>query len=457
MVGILPGVILSLSFEPAGLWFCAPIAFALFFRGLKRTLHPNRFVFLFTFTFNAIVLYWTGKYVGSTPWILLSLLQTLFYLPIALIYSKTRSLYLLIPAFITLDFLRSIAPFGGFGWTQVAFSQADAPYVNLVGVGGVALLTFCVLSLALLITDRPKFFILPVLLLLISPQLLHNEVSSDDPLNFAAVQGNTPSVGLDFNGRAKAVFDLHVRESLKIDKEIDLIIWPENAADIDPLVNVSMQDDVAEITRQKSSPLLMGAVLNSREGLENAAILFSEDGKVSSIYVKRHLTPFGEYMPLRSLAEFVSPYASSVSDFTPGSDLVIHNLEGEALSSVICYEIIDNQIVREAAKNSRAIIVLTNSATFAGTAESAQQLAITRIRAIESSRQMVSVSTVGISALIDQNGQVLSQTDENVAQILYGSVAFSDAKSFANRLGGWATPLVLGLSCVLAWVYRNRR
>ena len=127
------------------------------------------------------------------------------------------------------------------------------------------------------------------------------------------------------------------------------------------------------------------------------------------------------------------------------------------MSSVICYEIIDNQIVREAAKNSRAIIVLTNSATFAGTAESAQQLAITRIRAIESSRQIVSVSTVGISALIDQNGQVLSQTDENVAQILYGSVAFSDAKSFANRLGGWATPLVLGLSCLLAWAYRKRR
>jgi apolipoprotein N-acyltransferase len=103
------------------------------------------------------------------------------------------------------------------------------------------------------------------------------------------------------------------------------------------------------------------------------------------------------------------------------------------------------------------MIVLTNSATFAGTAESAQQLAITRIRAIESSRQIVSVSTVGISALIDQNGHVLSQTDENVAQILYGSVAFSDAKSLANRLGGWATPLVLGLSCVLAWVYRKRR
>ena len=89
------------------------------------------------------------------------------------------------------------------------------------------------------------------------------------------------------------------------------------------------------------------------------------------------------------------------------------------------------------AGSSKALIVQTNSATFANTAESAQQLAITRIRAVEHSRAILSVSTVGISALIDNNGRVLSQTSENRKEFLVGDLLLNTNKTFIDRLMQW--------------------
>jgi apolipoprotein N-acyltransferase len=161
-------------------------------------------------------------------------------------------------------------------------------------------------------------------------------------------------------------------------------------------------------------------------------------------------------MPLRNLAELVSPYASSVIDFNSGTELALHNISGHPIAPIICYEIINDGIVREAANNSSAIIVQTNSATFANTPESAQQLAITRIRAVEHSREILSVSTVGISAFIDNNGVVKSQSAENVSTLLAGDLKLSETKTLADRLGGVAPLLVLMTAIFLA-IFSSRR
>ena len=91
-------------------------------------------------------------------------------------------------------------------------------------------------------------------------------------------------------------------------------------------------------------------------------------------------------------------------------------------------------------------MVQTNSATFANTAESAQQLAITRIRSIEHARYAVSVSTVGISAIIDTNGLVLESTKENVAASINGAVALNATRTIYDRIGEFAWVLVLIIS-----------
>jgi apolipoprotein N-acyltransferase len=161
-------------------------------------------------------------------------------------------------------------------------------------------------------------------------------------------------------------------------------------------------------------------------------------------------------MPLRKLAEFVSPYAKSVNDFKPGQGFVSHEIDGYQVAPIICYEIINDGLVRESANRSGAIIVQTNSATFANTAESAQQLAITRIRAVEHSREILSVSTVGISAFIDNNGAVISQTPENISTSISGDLKISYHQTLADRLGGVAPLLVLFASLIFAIGMRKR-
>jgi apolipoprotein N-acyltransferase len=102
-------------------------------------------------------------------------------------------------------------------------------------------------------------------------------------------------------------------------------------------------------------------------------------------------------------------------------------------------------LVQSAAENSEALIAQTNSATFAGTSESAQQLNITRLRAQENAREIVSVSTVGISAHIDINGNILTRTQENVAAALSGDARGNTSQTIANSLGGYAPLLVIFL------------
>jgi apolipoprotein N-acyltransferase len=207
---------------------------------------------------------------------------------------------------------------------------------------------------------------------------------------------------------------------------------------------------ISSLISDLDTPLLAGVVLNQNGAPANASVLYSPNSSENSTYIKRYLTPFGEYMPLRSLAELVSPYAKSVVDFQPGDRFVPHNINGNRIAPIICYEIINDGIVREAALKASGFIVQTNSATFANTSESAQQLAITRIRAVEHSREILSVSTVGISAFIDNNGDVKSQTNENISALLAGDLAMTDAKTFADRLGGVAPLLVLLTSLIFA-------
>jgi apolipoprotein N-acyltransferase len=162
-------------------------------------------------------------------------------------------------------------------------------------------------------------------------------------------------------------------------------------------------------------------------------------------------------MPLRGIAEYISPFAASVVDFKPGSELVTHAVADADLGPILCYEIINDRLVAEMSLNSDALIVQTNSATFAGTSESRQQLAITRIRAVENSRSILSVSTIGISAFIDSNGKVTQETNENVQAALTGDLILNDHHTFANKWGGAVKIAILILFLLLGLTsYRKR-
>ena len=247
--------------------------------------------------------------------------------------------------------------------------------------------------------------------------------------------GHHPELGLDFNARAKQVFNNHLiqtRIALAENREVDFIVWPENAVDVDPYTN----QDVYEELESFEKPLIIGAIVGKGENLRNTSILWGD--KSQDIYVKQHLTPFGEYIPLRSLAKKISPLVNQVNDFSPGNGQKIFTIGTARIAPVICFELVDDDILAKAATSSNLLVVQTNSATFGTSAESAQQLSITRIRAIEHSRNVVSVSTTGISAVIDFNGKVLKQTSMGTAEHVFADVGLIEQSSPRDRYGDWA-------------------
>ena len=394
-----------------------------------------------------MTLWWAGKYVGLPPLLFLALLHGLFYLPIGLLGRYTKNILWFIPALLAIEELRSVFPFGGFSWMRIAFSQADAPYASVMAVGGALLLSAWVLAIAAMLAKFRRSFAIPLLLIIVAPLLLNNSYSSQERISFVGIQGNTPSVGLTFNDRAEAVFNLHLAESKKAELSgVDVIIWPENAIDVDPFANARVRSSLESLTSSLNVPLIAGAITRQSGQLENVSLMYNESGEVVSYYSKQYLTPFGEYIPLRSVARLVSPYVDDVADFSVGERVDNHVVNNFELAPVICYELLSDSIVQSAARGSEAIIAQTNSATFAGTSESAQQLNITRLRAIENAREIVSVSTVGISAHIGINGEVLSRTQENVSAELLGDVRSNTSRTIANNLGGFAPALVLFLS-----------
>lgn len=448
----------SAAFAPIGIWYLGVIGYSLFLKKISNSQRPVWQAFAFGLIYNSIVLYWSGKYVGALPWLLLSLLQALFYIPVGVVAKRWNSIWWTIGALLLMEELRSIFPFGGFGWTRIAFSQIDSPGEGILPYGGVLALSALTLIFAALISKIRIGNIVKVVLILIGLSLLPGNPQGSGSVKLLAIQGNTPSVGLDFNSRAQAVFNLHRDATYKFANEShDAIIWPENAIDIDPNGHPNVAADIEKLTRDKRAPLIAGVVLKKEGSPVNASVMYNSVSGAVSTYLKRGLTPFGEYMPLRGLAEMISPYAQTVEDFKAGDELVTHQVAGAALGPIICYEILNDRLVSEMSRQSDALIVQTNSATFAGTAESRQQLAITRVRALEYSKSVLSVSTIGISAFIDQNGEVTEATPENVQRSLSGNLALNDHVTFASKFGITLKFMILALFLLLGMPSRRKR
>jgi len=426
-------MLLSGAFEPIGKWWLAPIALTVHMYAIDRTDRKLLSTFIFAFTFNSVLLHWTSTYVGSTPWIILSVGLSSLYLPLALVGRWGIAAYPLI--FVVLEEIRNRFPFGGFGWARVAYSQADAPYANIASRGGAISLSGITVLIAAFVYCAVNKRIIFIFLVPLFALVIPNNISTVSKTSVLMIQGNVPQLGLDFNARAKQVFYNHLNETklaLAQGKKVDFIVWPENAVDVDPYTN----KDVYEQLESFDKPLIIGAITGKGEKLLNTSILWGD--KVQDIYVKQHLTPFGEYIPLRSLAKKISPFVNQVNDFSPGNKQKIFSIGQARVAPVICFELLDDEILANTAKSSNLLVVQTNSATFGTSAESAQQLSITRIRAIEHSRNVVSVSTTGISAIIDFNGKILRQTSMGTTDHVFADVGLIEHSSPRDRYGDWA-------------------
>lgn len=467
LLAILSGLALYSSSAPLSLWPGALAGSAFLILAIRELSLRDRFLlsFIAGISYFLPLLHWSGAYVGAIPWLILAIGEGALFSLVAL-YPLRRDFtsYLGFSFFFVLiELLRMKFPFGGFGWGRLGFTQVDSLgfLYPIVGVTGISLVI--TLVAAFLITRPMIASISLISLLLLNNFVAHStSVSKTNSVSVLAIQGGVDHLGLDFNSRAYRVLKRHSDETLKAFgsvKDSDLVVWPENSSDIDPIRDTKASSEIANVIRAIKRPLLVGAVESSAQGPQNSSILFDSQGKVSSRYIKQDLAPFGEYIPLRTFAEFISNQARSVTNFIPGKGWVFHtvtkNGKSHRFASIICFEVLDDDLIRSAVK-AEFFIAQTNNATFGRTPQAAQQLQITQARAAELSKSIMTVSTTGFTSLIARNGEIAREIPQFSPGYLQADVEMSASKSFAARFGSviWIVILSLGAGLCL-WSRRS--
>ena len=239
-LAIASGLLLFAAFPPFTLWPAAFLGAGLLFFLLADEKLRRRFLLalLAGGAFFAPLLHWSSIYVGALPWLILALGESLLFSLIALAPIK-RGIYgaiLFASSFTLIELLRMKAPFGGFGWGRIGFTQVDSlqEFYPIIGVVGVS---FIVLSLSALVIVRPRFLFVLIPIMALSFFDVNQNTPSGKSLKIVAVQGSVPQLGLEFNQRVLEVLNNHIDATPKR-SSADLIIWPENASDVDPIANL---------------------------------------------------------------------------------------------------------------------------------------------------------------------------------------------------------------------------
>lgn len=491
------------AFPPRDLWFLAPLSLAVLYAVL-RVGRPRIRVgalsgFVFGVAFFVPLLPWIGEYVGPLPWLALAVVMALYLAAFGAVATLTMRLRCapvwFAVAWVGVEAIRSSFPFGGFPWGRAAFSQTTGlllPLTSLVGAPGlsflVAIVGAGVGACALALIDlkrasggrlRPAAGAAVVVASLIAGAVMSlvgaPGTHATGSIEVAAVQGNVPRLGLDFNEQRRAVLDNHVEQTMELARQVrdgsrpqpDIVLWPENASDIPP----SLNPDAAELIRSAATsagvPIVLGTLVPNDDGRPSNSVLLwgvtdrVADSDPSGRYDKHIIQPFGEYLPWRGFFRHFSSYADRAGDFRPGTGpaiLTAQTSEGPVRLGVsTCWEVAFDRSPRQAIDDGAQLLyVPTNNATFGLTEMSSQQLAMSRIRAVETGRDVAVVSTSGLSALIRSDGTIIDQSELFEPALLQSPLELRDGRTVAVRLGAWPERAIL-LILVVGFLYALMR
>ena len=437
---LIAGLISSTAFAPIEFWISAFIGLGLWFYLLDKSRPAARFIGSYVYGLGLLLpaQHWTGIYVGNLPWIILGFVQSIFFIIPAFFFANSIRLkpYFFASSYVLVELLLRTIPFTGFGWSRMSYTQTQSPFSILYPLGGVVLVAWV---LAFSVAIRRLSALILVLTLISLAVIVPSQITNSGKIKVALIQGGVNKLGLDFNSKPREVFFRHLDQTNRLTESVDLIIWPENAVDIDVNLNPDIKKLITDISVAKGTPILVGGVTNSPKGLKNQSMFFTPI--LSQTYTKRYLTPFGEYLPIRSIAMRVSAYAKQIDDFTAGEQSETFMFSSGEFQTLICYELINDRFRDEISSNF--LVIQTNNATFGDTAQLDQELNIAKVRALETGRNIAYVSTTGVTSLLSNRGKVLKTVEKFKQTELVGEIALVEGKTLAQRYGFLLEPFFL--------------
>lgn len=453
LLAILLGMMLVLAFAPYDIYPLAVIVPALFIALLfnasaKRSLYLG---FLFGAGFNGAGVYWIyisvhyfgGVSIPLATIITAGMIAILASYPAVVFYlanrffptNDTPKLVAVIPSIWVLsEWVRSWL-FTGFPWLIVGYSQTNTPlkgYAPILSVYGVSLAVFVTSGLLLnaILKLKQKSYrsayinILSMIsiwclgaLLALIPWTSPN----GEPKNVSLIQGNIPQAIKWSPEHLQLSFDRYRELTDPLWGKTDLIIWPEAAI---PLP-VQEAEPYLEVMDQKAKSththLILGIPWSANKGYYNAVISLGDN---KNRYLKRHLVPFGEYIPFENIfAQMLNFMQIPVSELVPGNykqrPFVIDHMK---ILTSICFEIAFPELIHFDDETVGMLLTVTNDAWFGKSSAQAQHLQMAMMRALELRRPVLMIGNDGITAIIDAFGRVDAMAPSYQASVLTGKV-----------------------------------
>ena len=435
----LSGGLLVCGFAPYSYWWLTLICPAILYVFLKDVIPSDAFKFGFVFglIFFGFGVPWTYNSIheyGHAPAALSAFLAGLLILVLAIFSGLSAYLFSRIRCNTQYDFFGALAfstiwtlfewvrswIFTGFPWLLLGHAHHSSPFKGIIPIFGtygatfVTLLTSCFFIVIILGKFNQKVFSGISLAFIVLAHIVINEIiwthADDEELSVALIQGNIPQE-MKWD-RSMHPYIMEKYRTMSEDHfDTDVVVWPETAI---PTFYSSVKDTFIEELKNeienRNAEFLIGVFTfdpKTRQIYNSLMILGEEIG----FYRKRHLVPFGEYIPLRGITSFFDKYIQiPMSDLSSGTGRPLVKLSGYNVGTSICYEVVYGNEVIESMPEAKFLINLSNDAWFGDSAAPHQHLEIARSRAIETGRYLLRATNTGISAVIDPNGHIINKS-----------------------------------------------
>ena len=345
----------------------------------------------------------------------------------------TTSLFAFPAWWIIWEWLRSKL-FTGFPWLFLGYSQIHSPlkgFAPLVGIYGVSLVVVFISGCLYIIFFHKEVkiiilsIILLVILLFIGGGLATKQWTYPQKriLRVSLVQGNIhQTTKWDINHLFSILHTYYYVETAK-HWQSDIIVWPEAAIPIYPQQIPSFLDSFNKEAKEHQTALIAGIPIY-HEKTQQAFNGLTVFGNGHGVYLKRHLVPFGEYMPLPHFFSGIMKYFDiPMSDSSPGPwNQLPTYAKNISFAPFICYEIAYPLEVLNSVKGKAFIVVVSDDSWFNDTIASAQQLQIAQMRALETGRYLVYSTNTGITAIIDPSGKIYQSVPQNKLVVLTSQI-----------------------------------
>jgi apolipoprotein N-acyltransferase len=404
-----------------------------------------------------------GGLSGSLSWIAYGLMLILLALFPGAACFATKSLvrrggdaFLFSLPFIwaVMEYALNYFPFGGYPWILAGYSQSNyLRLIQIADVTGVFGISFLILFFNVAVFWlglnckrglhgwRPLIAaaLLVFLCVIYGNYSLRRWGAIKPDFKAAMLQANISydepeSVMLDKFERG------YVRLAERLKSSPDLLLIPESPSPVAFESGSGYQQAVERLAKSFPMGLVFNNVREERikgdEQYYNSAYFLNGDGNLVNVYDKMHLVPFGEYMPLQGLFQFIRIISKDVSGFSPGRNYQLIKIGGHPSNAVICFEIVFPSLVRGSVrKGSQLILNLTNDGWYGDSSAPYQHFAIARWRAIENRRYLLRAANSGVSAFIEPTGRIQTSTGILREAVCEGRFAFIGHLTFYARYG----------------------